>query len=312
MPRLDNSITSAHGAPAIAGSLAAAARRDSSPELDPAFPLLLALADDDVATAAIRMTLQLARAKGAVPTVVRALGDIREAEAALSPLAGTIVEEYLGPDYTQECREAVEKQLRAVAGLVDWPLDITDRAPIEAIVEQARRLRAGLIVMGLRRHGVLKRAISRDLLGEVVRVTRVPVLAIRADFSSLPKRVVVAIDFREGSLRAARLARRLIADDGAMYLVHVSRENSEMLRARLDGVIDELSPAPGMTMSSILLHGDVQSSIEGLAQAVSADLLAVGSNEHSLLDRLTTGSISMRLAHAARWSTLVVPSRRDD
>jgi nucleotide-binding universal stress UspA family protein len=311
MPRLDSSTTNADGTPAMAGALAAVARRGRSPALSPDFPLLLALADDEPATAAIRMTVELAREKGAVPTVVRALGDVREAEAALSPLAGTIVEEYLDPDYKSECRHAVERQVRVAAGQVEWPLDITDQSPIEAIVERARRLRAGLIVMGLRRHGVLQRAISRDLLGEVVRVTRVPVLAVRPDFSALPKRVVVAIDFGEASLHAARLARQLIVDDGAMYLVHVSQENSALLRAKLDGLIDDLSPAPGMTMTSILLHGDVQSSIEGLAQAVGADLLAVGSDEHSLFDRLTTGSISMRLAHTARWSTLIVPSRRD-
>jgi nucleotide-binding universal stress UspA family protein len=310
MPRLDSSTTNADSPPAIAGTFAAAARHDAMPALGPVFPLLLALASDEPATAAIRMTLELSREKGAMPTVVRALGDIRDAEVMMSSLAGTIVEEYLGPDYKNECRDAVAKQVKAVAGDVDWPLDITDQSPIEAIVERARQLRPGLIVMGLRRHGVLQRAISRDLLGEVVRVTRVPVLAIRPGFSTLPKRIVVAIDFREASIHAARLARRLISDEGAIYLVHVSQKNSAMLRARLEALIDELSPAPGITMTSILLHGDVHSSIEGLGQAVDADLLAVGSDDHSLLDRLTTGSISMRLAHTARWSTLVVPSQR--
>lgn len=310
MHSLDRFTTNADGTPAIAGSFVAAGRRDPPPALEPDFPLLLALADDEPATAAIRMTLQLSRAKGAVPTIVRALGDIREAQASLSPLAGTIVEEYLDPDYQRNCRDAVEKQVRLVAGQVEWPLDITEQSPIDAIVERSCRLRASLIVMGLRRHGVLRRAISRDLLGEVVRLTRVPVLAVRPDLSALPKRVVVAIDFGEASIHAAQLARQLIADDGAMCLVHVSQGNSAMLRARLEGLIDELSPTSGMMMTSILLHGDVQSSIEGLAFALGADLLAVGSEQHSLFNRLTTGSISMRLAHTARWSTLVVPSRR--
>jgi len=140
-----------------------------------------------------------------------------------------------------------------------------------------------------------------------LRVARVPVLAVRAGLSALPKRVVVAIDFGAASIRAAHLARHLMDDAGAMYFVHVSREHSEDLRTRLDALIDDVAPAPGVTVSSILLHGDVQSSVEGLAHAVDADLLAVGKEEHSLLDRVATGSMSMKLAHTARWSTLVVP-----
>lgn len=309
MPRFDGSTTAANGTPVVAGALVGVARRAPTPALDPVFPLLLALADDETAAASVRIALALAAHKGAVPTVVRALGDMRAAEVAVSPLGGIALEEYFSPDYARVCRDAVEKQVHSVAGPVAWPIDIADQSPIDAIVARAREFRAGLIVMGLRHHGVLRRAISRDLLGEVLRVTRVPVLAVRADLSALPKRVVVAIDFGAASIRAAHLARHLMDSDGAIHFVHVSREYSDGLRARLDALVDEIAPAPGMTVSSILLHGDVQSSVEGLAHAVDADLLAVGKEEHSLFDRLATGSKSMKLAHTARWSTLVVPSR---
>jgi nucleotide-binding universal stress UspA family protein len=310
MPRFDSSTTAEDGPPVVAGALSGVARRAPMPALDPHFPLLLALADDETTAASIRIAQALAISKGAVPTVVRALGVMRAAEVAVSPLGGMELEEYFSQEYKRASAEAVEKQVHTIAGPVAWPVDITDQSPIDAIVALASGLRAGLIVMGLRHHGVLRRAISRDLLGEVLRVTRVPVLAVRADISALPKRVVVAIDFGAASIRSAHLARHLMDNDGAMYFVHVSRENSDGLRARLDAVVDELAAAPGVTVSSILLHGDVQSSIEGLAYAVDADLLAVGSEEHSLFDRVATGSMSMKLAHTARWSTLVVPSRR--
>lgn len=308
MPGLDSSSMNADGRQAIAGPLAGVARRGPPPALDRAFPLLLALADDEPAAASIRMALTLAHAKGAMPTVVRALGDVREAEAFAPPLAGVVVEEYLGPDYVNECRDAVKTQLSSVAGEVEWPLEVTDQSPIDAIVERARGLTAGLIVMGLRHHGVLRRVITRDLLAEVVRVARIPVLAVRPDGGALPRRVVVAVDFGAASIRAAQLARALLANDGAMWLVHVSPDNSDAVREQLQRIIDDLAAAPGMTMTPIFLHGDVQSSIEGCAQAVDADLLAVGSETHSLLDRLTTGRISMKLAHTARWSTLIVPT----
>ena len=90
----------------------------------------------------------------------------------------------------------------------------------------------------------------------------------------------MAIDFSEGSIHAVKLARHLLADGGEMYLLYVA--------------------------------ADIQLSIEGCAQRVGADLLAVGSDYHSPLSRLFAGSVSMGLAHSARWSTLVVPSRSDD
>lgn len=308
MTRLASDTTTADRTAVLTNALTESASRPLRPALDPVFPLLLALADDETAVAAIRMALALSDYRGALPTVVRALGELHGAEVAVSSPGGVALEGHFTPAYTRECRNDVKALVTSVAGYVEWPLDITDRSPIDAIVARAGELRAGLIVMGLRHHGVLRRAISRDLLGEVVRVTRVPVLAVRSDISALPKRVIVAIDFGKASIRAAALARGLIADDGAIYLVHVSRDNSDGLRAKLDALIDDLALAPDMTASSILLHGDVQSSIEGLAHAMRADLLAVGCDEHSLFDRLTTASLSMKLAHTARWSTLVVPS----
>ena len=185
-----------------------------------------------------------------MPTVVRALGDLRGAEAAVSPLGGIALEEYFSPNYKRLCRDSVEKRLRSVAGQVEWPIDVTDQSPIDAIVARASATRAGLIVIGLRHHGVLRRAISRDLLSEVLRVARVPVLAVRSGLSALPKRVVVAIDFGEASIRAAHLAHQLMDNEGAMYFVHVSREPSDDLRDRLDSLIDDLAPAPEVTASS--------------------------------------------------------------
>jgi nucleotide-binding universal stress UspA family protein len=277
-----------------------------------AFPLLLALADDEVAPAAIRVTASLAQSKGAAPTVLRALGDLRSAQASLEPLAGTVLEESLDSDYVVECRNALRAHVTAVAGPVGWPVEVNEQAPIDAIIEQVRSLRAGLIVMGLRSHGVLRRMISRDLLAEVLRAARVPVLAVRADITSLPKRIVVAIDFGAASIRAAHLARDLVADDGSMSLVHVTPRYSPELGERLASLANELAPAPGLTMTTTLLHGDIQSSIERFAQATNADLLAMGSGNHGLLDRVANGRISMQLAHTARWSTLIVPAGRDD
>ena len=107
------------------------------------FPLLLAIANDETANAAIRLTRALAVTRGAVPSVLHALGVVRAAEASVSPLGGTVVEEYLGPEYLSECRAVLEKKLSSVTGDAGWPLEVTDELPIEAIVERSKAQRGG-------------------------------------------------------------------------------------------------------------------------------------------------------------------------
>jgi nucleotide-binding universal stress UspA family protein len=302
-------------------------RHGLMPVLDSVFPLLLAITDDEPAAAAIRVTLALAGARGAVPTVVRALGNGRDVEVVVSPFVGIVPEGSLSPEYRDECRDSLQKQIELVAGDVRWRMEIVDEAPADAVIEHARQLRPELIVMGLRRHGVLHRTVSRGVLRPVTGATRLPVLAVTPELTGLPERIVVAVDFSEESILAARLARHLLADDGEMYLIHVatggpcaaSRRttlasdcSAERVAEELDRLIEDLDAAPTMTITPVVATGDVRLSIAGCARRVGADLIAVGSDHHSSLDRLLSNSVSMGLAREARWSMLVVPSRHDD
>lgn len=307
------------------------ARRGLRPALDAVFPLLLAITDDDRAASAIGVTHELARTHGAIPTVLRALGSDRETEVVVQPFAGYVAEGALSDDYRDESRELLQKQVADAAGEVRWRFEIADESPGEAIINHARQLRAGLIVMGLRPHGVMHRVIVGDLLRSVVRLTGVPVLAVRSDLVGLPRRIVVAVDFGEASVHAASVARHILAEDGEMHLVHVvtdsMRQDSHpasltdhgvFTRAMRDlaSMVEDLRPGPGMTISSHVLEGEPEAAIDGFAERVRADLLAVGSDEHPLLDRLVNRSVSMGLARNAHRSMLVVPAttyaRHDD
>ena len=327
MPNMQNAVTSPARIGADASSSSSAVRRALPPVLDPVFPLLLAIVDDELAASAIRVTSALARYRGAVPIVIQALGPDREAEITIAPFAGTAMEASLSPEYRNERRHALQKHVTSVVGNVQWRFEIDDQSPMEGVVELADHLKPGLIVMGLRHHGILRRVVSRDLLRSVVRATRVPVLAVRPELDGLPKSIVVGIDFGESSVRAACMARHLLADDGEMHLVHVATDHSiamhegigplhgrttDWVGQELDRLIEELAPSPGMKISPVAAEGDVLLSIQGCAERVGADLVAVGSDHHSPLDRLLSGSVSMALAHTARWSMLVVPSRRAD
>jgi nucleotide-binding universal stress UspA family protein len=294
------------------------------PALDAVFPLLLAVTDDDCAAPAIRVRRELARTHGAIPTVLRAFGRDHAAEVPIQPFAGYIPEDALSPEYRDEARERLQRQVVDVAGDVRWQLEIADESPVEAIVDRAWQLRAGLIVIGLKRHGVMHRVVVGDLLRSVVRLAGVPVLAVGPDLVAPPRCVVAAVDFGEASLRAASLARHILADDGEMHLVHVITDSvrrdtstpgmsgaGPFTRALRDlaSLADELRAGPLMTITSHVIEGEKEAAIDGLAERVRADLLAVGSDEHPLLDRLVNRSVSMGLARTAHRSMLVVPAR---
>jgi len=300
------------------------ARRAPMPVLSQVFPLLLALADDELAEATIRVTLALAQRKGAVPTVVHALGADPEAQDIIAPFVGTVMEEALSPEFRSERRAALQKLVTSIAGDVSWRLEVDERAASDAVTEAARHMQPGLIVMGLRRQGVMHRVLSRYLLRAVVRGSRLPVLAVRPELTDIPKRIVVAMDFGEASIHAARMARQLLADGGELHLVHVATDRPDRameggaqsarhaqlsIRERLDQLAEGLAAEPGMTIVAQEIRGDAVLSIQGYAERIDADLIAVGSDRHSPLERLLAGSVSMALAHAARWSMLITPGR---
>jgi len=300
------------------------ARRTPTPALTQVFPLLLALGDDELAVPAIRVTLALARKKGAIPTVIQALGADREAEDVMAPFVGAVVEELLSPEYRSERRAALQKLVASIAGDVPWRLEVDDRSAGEAVTEAARQMQPSLIVMGLGQQGLVHRVFSRYLLRYMVRGSMLPVLAVRPELTELPRRIVVAVDFGDASIHAARMARQLLADGGEMRLVYVAKDHSSVkqdngpegasrvkrsIQERLDQLAEYLSPEPGMKIVSEQLAGDVVLSIKGCAERTGADLIAVGSDHHSPLDRVLTGSVSMALAHTARWSMLIVPGR---
>lgn len=290
------------------------------PALNEVFPLLVALGSDGLADATIQVTAALARGKGAIPTLVQALGAGHETEVTIAPFTGAILEATLTPEFRNECRAAVQRRVHQCAGEVQWRIEIDSESPADAIRDFSRQLQPGLIVMGLRRHGMAHRALSGDLLRSVVRTTRLPVLAVRQELRSLPRRIVVAVDFGAASINAARMARHLLADDGELHLLHVAsddhhapavqqmpKDHSDPTWERLDRLAEDLSPAPGMTITTEVLCGDPVPLIEGCAERFGAELVAVGSDHTSPLERLLSGSVSTAVAHDARWSMLIVP-----
>jgi nucleotide-binding universal stress UspA family protein len=280
--------------------------------------LLVATSAQDGA-AALRAAELLAPRYGSDVTVVSAIEP--EPGAPYDPQFG-----FLSPNYVAarvEIRQAdVRRQLQSLSGGgATWPTDFVVGPAPDAITDEARRLRASLIIMDSGRHDRMTRLIAGETTLRTIRRAQTPVLAVAGEFNALPRTAIAAIDFSPSSITAARAALSLLADDATLYLVHVwsrsasdhpsERERDDAYERELPGLFDrveEVLGAPrGITLRRVTLLGAPVGELLQLAATHGAQLIAAGRRGHGFFQRLLVGSVTTALVRGARCSVLVTP-----
>jgi len=291
----------------------------------PAFPLLVALADDPCGDATLAMARALVRDRGASPTVVTVVELGGGTEIGAAALLDTLEQD---PEFHDVHVRALRRRFADAGGVLEqWPITVHAGDSTAGILEVASEIQPELIVMGLGRHGRLARATGEDTVHEVMRAGVAPVLAVPPSATPpeprLPARVLVAMDFSAASIRAAHVARHLMGDRGTMHLAHVRfpllehdgerYEGLEVVQtagvqAAFEAVSRELT-TEGIAVTSTVVEGDAATSLLALAATLQPDLIAIGSQRHHWLERLLLGSVARAVADDGRWPVLVTPPR---
>ncbi len=218
-------------------------------------------------------------------------------------------------------RQAVEAQIERVTARPRVnPVTVLDGTPSFTIARAAIEQHASLVVVGLGRHNVIDRLFSDETALQLARISRVPVLAVPAAATAVPRHAVVAVDFSELSLRAAQAAIEAVSDDGRVELVHVmpymkespfALEGEEPYRTwvedRLATLIGSLVVPPGISVNAVAVRGRPAPDLLAYAQRVEADLVVAGSHGRGLVARAFLGSVTTKLMRAATCSVLAVP-----
>lgn len=204
------------------------------------------------------------------------------------------------------------------AGLAD--VEIYEGDPATTIARLANESNASMIVSGLGRHRVIDRLFGNETALRLVRVSAVPVLAVTNGLTHAPRRIVVAIDYSETSLRAARLALEVAASSATIYLAHVAPRDSTLYDwngwgssykqdagEALQKIREQLRVPPGMILQRVVLQGDPATELLAFATSVNADLIATGSHGHGFVTRMLIGSVTTRILRCATCSVLTVP-----
>ena len=288
--------------------------------------VLLATDGSACADAAARVAYELARKHHAVIHVVSVVDP--RAAVIPSPLyvafelgdAGAISE-----THNEQERIVGTQIMRAVGAQIDWPVRVMFGTTAASIVQEANHLGAALVLLGLRRHSRLERAVHDETALNVMRTASCPVLGVVAEMNRLPTRVLASVDFGDGSVLAARAARAMLGDGATMALAYVQPVNGFLLdegecrihdmgvKAGFAKLRDQFGGA-GARFDHVVLHHDAgQSPAQALleyADEIDSDLITAGSLQHSRLDRWMVGSVSTELVRDGRRSVLIVPPRR--
>jgi nucleotide-binding universal stress UspA family protein len=296
-----------------------AARRTASASIEPmtARPVLVATDGSRAAAAAIKFASAMAGAGRWRPEAVTVLEHYPLAVADFVLPVPTIVAE---PEISQGVIGMIRRQLRRF-GAASWKLRVQFGRVASTIVELAHQQKAELIVVGLGKHGKLGRLFGAETASRICRLTDTPILAVDANARELPHTAIVAMDFGDSSVRAAREILDLLQSPGRLHLLHVlwglgggtlhdpawERTYAAGVEHGFQRLRQELKPQDEIEITSELRSGGVVETILKVANEIDADVLVVGSHSQNVIDRLVIGSTPAQLLRAAKCSVLIAP-----
>jgi nucleotide-binding universal stress UspA family protein len=243
-------------------------------------------------------------------------GDIRErAEEAARKLLEDQVEKI-------EERDLVVSEVHAVAG-----------RPDTEIVRVAEEVGAGLVVLGSRGLGPVRRAVMGSVSLSVVHHSHGSVLVVRGEGDDLPGPILLAVDGSEQARVAAEAAAEISASTGSVLHVvfvmpaadhlyghhYYSRELQESIREQaeddsrkfLDEQVGWLEEHGGRVEDTHMAVGRPDAEIVKLAEELGAGLTVVGSRGLGGVRRALVGSVSDSVVRHAHGPVLVVRSKEE-
>src|SRR5690242_8711884 len=208
-----------------------------------------------------------------------------------------------------------------LGGSDNWPIDLETGNPAERISAFAAKSDASMIVLGLGGHGVAARLFGSETALRLVRISSTPVLAVGPEFRTEPRRILVAMDFSEASIEAARLALDFADKNATMVLAHCVpwsrneyvpekwfRSHELAIAAELSRVTRWLDADKKFRISHRILYGRAAPTLLAYAEELGADLIVAGSHSRSLMARVLAGQTVAKLIRGAQCSVLVLPA----
>lgn len=245
------------------------------------------------------------------------------------------------PELRDELREEAELRARENLRAEAEALGLPERAaathasvgrPDAEIVRLAEDQGAGLIVVGSRGLGPIRRALVGSVSHSVVQHAHCPVLVVRDGQRGLDGPIVLAVDGSEESQLATGAAAEISAATGSpVHVIYVSppasrlfghhsyseevkRSLAEELKAEARRFLDDRAQAVrssgGTVAQTYAGTGRADEEIVELAEEIDAGLVVVGSRGLGGVRRALVGSVSHSVVRHAHCPVLIVRASR--
>lgn len=247
------------------------------------------------------------------------------------------------PADSEEVRAAIKRSFEAAAAAARralaprWPeakVVVIDAPPVDAILAEAERFKASLIVLGWRGHGTFRRLLAGSVSRSVAAHAQCPVLVVRETASAV-RRFVVAFDGCANAKRALEFLSSLEPGRGSrLVLVNVVEPVSapasvrllpSSARAQVHREVAALNEErvqqgqatvaagaarlerSGWTATSEVRVGDPLASLLTAVAEHRADVLVMGARATGGLERVLLGSVANGALNRSAVPVLLVP-----
>ncbi len=281
-----------------------------------AFPTKILLATDgsEDAAQAREAAADLARRSDSELHLVHVWHDVP------SPYAHAFVKREL----RRQGQEVIDTQVKKIedAGGTVAAAHLRGGRTHDEIIELSEELGVGLLILGSRGHGAVRRILMGSHSEAVVHHAHVPVLVLRCTGDVWPpSRVVIGDDFSDDAKKTAELAASIAKlYEAETLLVHAypsiveessrteaddaMRRAEEQLGERANDLKGILGYEPRTTMTS---DNAVVALLEAAREGDGPSLIAVGSRGLGAVSRVRLGSVSSKVVRAAPGAVLVYP-----
>ena len=287
------------------------------------FPTKIVLATDgsEDAAEAREAAVDLARRSGSELHLVHVWHDVP------SPYAHAFVKREL----KRQGKEILDEEVRKIeeAGGTVTKAHLRGGRTSDEVIELSEELGVGLLVVGSRGLGTVRRILMGSHSEEIVHNARVPILVVRRGESAWPpSRVIIGEDFSDDARKAGELAASIGALYGSQVLLVYAHpdlpevppgetretvaqelrgtrgQDEERLEARADELGEILGSRPEIRLSdgypaTVLL--------EAVQQQMPPPLIAVGSRGIAGIRRTRLGSVSTKVVTASPGPVVVYP-----
>jgi nucleotide-binding universal stress UspA family protein len=214
---------------------------------------------------------------------------------------------------------ALSQEIADAAGALIRPLCVVGE-PYESLVAEAETGSRDLIVLGVKGHSFVERALLGSVTRRVIGYTSKDVLVIPLNTSIGWDRILVASDCSPGSELALSRALDLAAAYGSELTIVTAMDLPIRAQGEALGVSDEVirrcqdhvaeaqrrAEALNLNVHGVVLKGQAYQAITKLARQEKMNLIVMGSHGHTGLSRLLMGGVTERVIGHAPCPVLVV------